>query len=119
MDVPGTSSAGWVDGRKNNSEKSSRMKVSEHIPCGYSMSMIWTFNGIENKYDVYRGEDGMEKICDSLREHAMKMMNNAVFEKAMENLRKRRNIKLITIKGKRIYLVSEPIMQQKLFQVIY
>ena len=95
------------------------MKVSGHIPCGYSMSMIWTFDGIENKYDVYRGEDGMEKICDFLREHAMKMMNNSVFEKTMENLKKRRNIKLITIKGKRIYLVSEPIMQQKLFQVIY
>ena len=24
-------------------------KIGEHIPCGYSMSTIWTFDGIENK----------------------------------------------------------------------
>ena len=39
--------------------------------CGYSMSTIWTFDGVENKHDIYWGEDCMKKFCVSLREHAM------------------------------------------------
>ena len=35
-------------------------------------------------------------------------MNNAVFEKTMENERKHRDIKLATTEGRRNYLVSEP-----------
>ena len=35
-------------------------------------------------------------------------MNNTVFEKTMENLRKRRDIKLVTTEKRRNYLVSEP-----------
>ena len=35
-------------------------------------------------------------------------MNNAVFEKTKENVRKGRNIKLVTFERRRNYLVSEP-----------
>ena len=35
-------------------------------------------------------------------------MNTAVFEKTIENVRKHRDIKLVTIETRRNYLVSEP-----------
>ena len=37
-----------------------------------------------------------------------KLMNNAVFRKAMENVKNHRDIKLITTEARRNYLVSEP-----------
>ena len=41
-----------INGCANNPEKSSTMKIGEHILCGYSMSKIWRFD----RYIV-------EKIC--------------------------------------------------------
>ena len=39
-----------IDGFKNNLEKSSTIKVSEHILSGFSMSTISSFKDIENKH---------------------------------------------------------------------
>ena len=59
-----------IYGRANNPEKYLIMKIGEHIPCGNLMSKSWGSDHIKDKYNLYRGEDCMEKICESLREHA-------------------------------------------------
>ena len=38
------------------------------ITWRYSISAVWTFDDIENKHYVYRCEDCMKKICESLGE---------------------------------------------------
>ena len=51
-----------------------------------------------------------------LKKIFFKLMNNGVFGKAMENIRKYGDIKLVTTERKMIYLVSEPNYQTtKLF----
>ena len=54
-----------VDNCKINPKKFSTTKISEHIPCGYSISTIWAFGKIENKHSLCRGEDNERKLCFS------------------------------------------------------
>ena len=39
------------------------------------MSAVSSFKIIENKNDAYRGKDWMKKFCESLREHALEIIN--------------------------------------------
>ena len=63
-----------TDACKHNPENSSTTKLTEHIPSGFSMSTI-SLKIIQNKDDVYRGKHYMKKFCQSLREHAVKVIN--------------------------------------------
>ena len=58
-----------VDWCQHNLGKSSTTKVVQHIPCRYSVSTIWTFDGIKNKHDNCRGEECMKKsaVIERLR----------------------------------------------------
>ena len=50
---------------RNNPENSFTTIKSELIPSGFSMSTISSLKSIENKHDVYRGKDCMNKFCES------------------------------------------------------
>ena len=70
---------------KNNLENSSTAKIGKRIPSDFKISTISSFNRIENKHDVHRGKDCMKKLCESVREHAMKII---FFHKNMKLLTK-------------------------------
>ena len=57
-----------VDRYANNPEKYSTKKTGEHIPYGYSMSKIWSFDHIENKH-------AFNWDWESLREHAKNIID--------------------------------------------
>ena len=56
--------------------------------------------------------DWLKKMNKLIR---IKLMNNAVFRKIMENVRKHRNIKLVMAESRKHYLVSEPNYQTTKF----
>ena len=58
-----------------NRKDSSTTKIGENIPSGFSMSTISSFKSIENKHDVYRGNDSVKKFCESAREHAIEIID--------------------------------------------
>ena len=64
-----------IDECENNAEISSTAKISEHILSDFSVSTISSFKSIENKHDVYRGKDCTKTFCESLKEHAMGIIN--------------------------------------------
>ena len=51
-----------IDNCKNNPEKSSTTKMGEHIPCGYLILTMWTFDRTKNKHSLYRAQDCMKKF---------------------------------------------------------
>ena len=49
--------------------------MREHIQSDFLMSTTPSFKSIKNKHDAYRGKDCMKMFCESLRTHAMEIIN--------------------------------------------
>ena len=64
-----------IDVCKINPENSSATKVNEHILSRFSISLVSSFKSLENRHDVYIGKYCIKKLCKSLREHAIKIIN--------------------------------------------
>ena len=80
-------------------------KIGEHISWGYSMSAIWSFDNIENKHTLYRGEDCMKKFCESLREPAKIIIDfetKKMLPLTKEEIKSYQNAKLCYICGNKI-----------------
>ena len=61
-----------------------------------------------------------KQVKNDCEKDFFKLMNNSVFGKTMENVRKHRNTKLVTTDKRRYQLVSEPnYLQQNGFQKTY
>ena len=60
-----------TEGYENNPETSSTWKA---YPCRYLMSTTWGFKHIKNKHTLYHGKDYMKMFCESLKEHATKII---------------------------------------------
>ena len=80
-------------------------KIVEHISCGYSMSAIWSFDNIENKHTLYRGEDCIKKFCESLREPAKIIIDfetKKMLPLTKEEIKSYQNAKICYICGNKI-----------------
>ena len=56
------------------------LKLSEHIPSGFSMPTISSYRIIEDKHDMHRGKDFRKKFCKFLSGHTMKII---IFKKKL------------------------------------
>ena len=59
----------------NNPKKSSTTKVNKHTPSGYSLFTCSSFDTIEKRLYIFRGEDYMKKFCKDLKEHVTRIIN--------------------------------------------
>ena len=63
-----------IDTCYNNPDLSSKTKINQHIPSGYSIYTNCSFDKSNNKLSYDRGEDCMKRFCKDLKDHATKII---------------------------------------------
>ena len=58
---------------QNNPEQSYAEKKTTHEACGFSMTLVRSYN--KNEYRTYTGKDCMEKFCKDFKTLAMEVIN--------------------------------------------
>ena len=57
-----------------NPSESSTERKAMHKPCGYTLSLICSFDSKENKRNFYRGRDCIKRFCSDLKELGTKII---------------------------------------------
>ena len=60
---------------QNNPNESYTERKAKHEPCGYTLSLISSFDSRENKRNFYRGKGCIKRFCSDLKELATKIIN--------------------------------------------
>ena len=88
------------------------MKFKQALNHGLVLKKLHKINKFRQKAwlksHITMNTDQRKKAKNDFEKDFFKLMTNAVFRKTMENVRKHRDIKLVTTERRRNYLVSEP-----------
>ena len=60
---------------QNNPNEYYTERKAMNEPCGYSLSLISSFDSKENKHNFYRGKDCIKRVCSDLKEFETKIIN--------------------------------------------
>ena len=60
---------------QHNPEKLYTEKKAKHEPSSWAVFTKCSFDVIENKLGYYRGRDCIKKLCEKLKDHALKIIN--------------------------------------------
>ena len=64
-----------IYGCKDNPENSYTRKVGEQNSSSFSVPTILSFKNIENNHDVFRDNDCIKRLCESIGKHAVEITN--------------------------------------------
>ena len=56
---------------QNNPEKSYTERKTEHVPSGYSLDLVRSYDANKGRHSFYRGTDCIEKLCHDIKDQAM------------------------------------------------
>ena len=60
---------------QNNPNESYTERKAMHEPCGYALSLVWSFDKTKNKHNLYRGRDCIKRFFGDLKKLGTKIVN--------------------------------------------
>ena len=59
---------------QNNPNESYAERKAMHEPCGYALSLVFSFDKTKNKHNFYRGRDCIKRYCSDLKKLGAKII---------------------------------------------